>query len=140
MNELALLRLRVSLLPLLLRADSQRLEILDELSMGLELLSGCAIELLDLEEHRRPLLCFFGNQILGILYNVVVLFLCHTHGAKVLVVIRTSWLNAEVQSGLFLLATLAFRQLLQVTHKLLCALRECRLRTHYIIIIKDVTQ
>ena len=77
MNELALLRLRISPLPLLLRADSQRLEILDELSMGLELLSGCAIELLDLEEHRRPLLCLFGNQILSILCHMIVLFLIH---------------------------------------------------------------
>ena len=78
MNELELLRLRVSPLPLLLRGDGQRLEILDELSMGLELLSGYAIELLDLEEHRRPLLCLFGNQILCILHNVIVLFLSHT--------------------------------------------------------------
>jgi hypothetical protein len=77
-NELALLRLRISSLPLLLRTDSQRLEILDELSMGLELLRGCAIELLDLEEHRRPLLCLFGNQILSILCHVVVLFFRHT--------------------------------------------------------------
>ena len=64
MNELALLRLRISPLPLLLRTDSQRLEILDELSMGLELLSGCAIELLDLEEHRRPLGSLIVNQSL----------------------------------------------------------------------------
>ena len=78
MNELELLRLRVSPLPLLLRGDGQRLEILDELSMGLELLCGCAIELLDLEEHRRPLLCLFGNQILCVLHNVIVLFLSHT--------------------------------------------------------------
>ena len=77
MNELALLRLRISPLPLLLRKDSQRLEILDELSMGQELLRGCAIELLDLEEHRRPLLCLFGNQILGILCHMIVLFLIH---------------------------------------------------------------
>jgi hypothetical protein len=77
-NELALLRLRISPLPLLLRADSQRLEILDELSVGLELLSGCAIELLDLEEHRRPLLCLFGNKILCVLCHVVMLFFSHT--------------------------------------------------------------
>jgi hypothetical protein len=63
-NELALLRLRISPLPLLLPTDSQRLEILDELSMGLELLSGCAIELLDLEEHRRPLRSLIVNQSL----------------------------------------------------------------------------
>jgi hypothetical protein len=76
-NELPLLRLRVCPLPLLLSTDSQRLEILDELSMGLELLSGCAIELLDLEEDRRPLLCLFGNQILSILRHMIVLFLIH---------------------------------------------------------------
>ena len=74
MNELELLRLRVSPLPLLLRGDGQRLEILDELSMGLELLSGYAIELLDLEEHRRPLSYLFCYQFLSILYHVVVLF------------------------------------------------------------------
>ena len=109
MNELPLLRLRICPLPLLLSTDSQRLEILDELSMGLELLSGCAIELLDLEEHRRPLLCLFGNQILCILCHVVVLFLSHTKRAKVLVIVWTRSFNAEVQSGLILLATFAFR-------------------------------
>ena len=78
MNELALLRLRVCPLPLLLRTDSQRLEILDELSMRLEFLSGCAIELLDLEQYRMPLGCLFCNQFLSILNHVVVLFLSRT--------------------------------------------------------------
>ena len=109
MNELALLRLRVPTLLLLLRTDSQRLEILDELSMGLELLSCCATELLDLEEHRRPLLCLFGNQVLSDLWHVVVLFLIDALRTKVLVFVRTGRLDAEVQSGLFVLATLAFR-------------------------------
>jgi hypothetical protein len=48
-NELVPLRLRISPLPLLLHTHSQRLQILDKLSMRLELLRGSAIELLYIE-------------------------------------------------------------------------------------------
>ena len=96
MNELALLRLRIAPLPLLLRADSQRLEILDELSMGLELLCGCAIKLLDLEEYRRPLLCLFCNQILRELDKMIMLIFNSALGTVVHFGIRATRLYAKV--------------------------------------------
>ena len=96
MNELALLRLRISPLSLLLRFGSQRLEILDELSMGLELLCGCAIELLDLEEHRRPLLCLFSSQILRKLDKMIMLIFNSALGTVVHLGIRAARLYAKV--------------------------------------------
>jgi hypothetical protein len=64
--------------------------------MGLELLCGCAIELLDLEEHRRPLLCLFSNQILGELDKMIMLIFNSALGTVVHLGIRAARLNAKV--------------------------------------------
>ena len=77
--------------------------------MGLEVSGGCAIELLDLEEHWRPLSSFFINQILGELKGMIVLFFISTNCAEILVSIRTIRFNAEAETWLIFLATFTDR-------------------------------
>ena len=82
---------------------------LDKLSMGFEVSGGCAIELLDLQEHWRPLSSFFINQILSELEGMIVLFFISTNCAEILVSIRTIRFNAEAESWFIFLATFTDR-------------------------------
>jgi hypothetical protein len=99
----------VYLLPLLFGTLSQRLKMLDKLSMGFEVSGGFAIELLDLQEHWRPLSSFFINQILGELNCMIMFFFTSTTCAEILVSIRTIRFNAEAETWLVFLATFADR-------------------------------
>jgi hypothetical protein len=98
-----------SALPLFFGAQSQRLKVLDELSLGLEVSGGCGIEFLDLQEHWRPLGSFFINQILGELNYMIVLFFISTNCTEILVNIRTGRLYAEVETWFIFLATFTDR-------------------------------
>ena len=82
---------------------------LDKLSMGFEVSGGSAIELLDLQEHWRPLSSFFINQILSELNCMIVFFFTSTNCAEILISIRTGRLYAEVETWLIFLATITDR-------------------------------
>jgi hypothetical protein len=68
-----------SALPLFFGAQSQILKVLYKLTMGLEVSGCCAIELLDLQEHWRPLGSFFINQILSEFKGMIMLFFISTN-------------------------------------------------------------
>jgi hypothetical protein len=99
----------VSPLPLFFGNQSQRLKILDELTVGLKVSGGCAKEFLDLQEHYRPLSSFFINQILSEFKGMIVLFFISTNCAEILISIRTGRLYAEVETWLIFFATFTDR-------------------------------